>query len=197
MAHPLQLHVDVVRKGEAAQHGEAVRRRVATGSAGAGPRRPGEALLHPIALGAIGLLVVNDHVLKAAYPGFVTGKLSDVAGLAFFPLFLIAAYELVIRRTASARAVVVAVTSTALVFSLVQIWPVATDAYRFGLGAIQWPFRLIAAGGIVDLVPVQVMPDPSDLITVPAVLIALAIGWPGDVREDERPAPHASCTSSS
>ena len=31
---------------------------------------------------------MNDHVLKHACPGVVTGKLSDFAGLFFFPLFL-------------------------------------------------------------------------------------------------------------
>ena len=33
------------------------------------------ALAHPIAIFAMALLVMNDHVLKAAYPGLVTGKL--------------------------------------------------------------------------------------------------------------------------
>ena len=41
----------------------------------------------PFLLG-LALLVVNDHVLKQAFPGPVTGKLSDVAGLFVFPLFL-------------------------------------------------------------------------------------------------------------
>jgi hypothetical protein len=150
-----------------------------------------------VPLAAIAVLVLNDHVLKAAYPGFVTGKLSDVAGLAFFPLLLVAAYELVTKRPASAEALVTAVVTTALVFSLVQIWPLATDAYRWGLGAIQWPVRAAAAGTAeVPIVPVQVMPDPTDLITVPAVLIALATGW-RRATADERPAPPASCTSSS
>jgi hypothetical protein len=31
-------------------------------------------LLHPVPLGAIVLLVVNDHVLKARGPGFVTPR---------------------------------------------------------------------------------------------------------------------------
>lgn len=36
---------------------------------------------------AVAILVVNDHVLKAVWPGFVTGKVSDFAGLFAFPLF--------------------------------------------------------------------------------------------------------------
>lgn len=49
------------------------------------------ALAHPLTLTAIGLLLLNDHVLKAAAPSWVTGKLSDFAGLFFFPFLLAAA----------------------------------------------------------------------------------------------------------
>ena len=55
---------------------------------------PGDALLDPIALAALTLLVVNDHILKSAWPGFVTGKLSDIAGLAFFPILVLSGWEL-------------------------------------------------------------------------------------------------------
>ena len=37
---------------------------------------------------ALVVLVLNDHVLKTAYPGWITGKLSDVAGLVVAPLLL-------------------------------------------------------------------------------------------------------------
>ncbi len=47
-------------------------------------------LTHPILLVAVALLLLNDHVLKAAYPGGVTGKLSDVAGLLAFAWVLTA-----------------------------------------------------------------------------------------------------------
>src|SRR5690349_17971767 len=46
------------------------------------------ALAHPGAVLALVVLVLNDHVLKQAWPGFVTGKLSDVAGLVVAPLLL-------------------------------------------------------------------------------------------------------------
>lgn len=38
-------------------------------------------------LGAVALLLLNDFVLKAALHNWFTGKLSDFAGLFFFPLF--------------------------------------------------------------------------------------------------------------
>ena len=45
--------------------------------------RPSRALLHPLWLGSLALLVLNDHVLKGAglLPGVLTGKLSDFAGV--------------------------------------------------------------------------------------------------------------------
>ena len=38
-------------------------------------------LVHPWFTGAVMVLAVNDHVLKDRWPGLVTGKLSDVAGV--------------------------------------------------------------------------------------------------------------------
>lgn len=48
-------------------------------------------LLRPLPLLAVALLAVNDHVLKGlpGAPSWLTGKLSDVAGLFFFPLLLV------------------------------------------------------------------------------------------------------------
>ncbi|WNG39655.1 hypothetical protein F0U61_42760 [Archangium violaceum] len=44
------------------------------------------------------LLGVNDHVFKLHCPSWWTGKLSDVAGLAFFPLLPQALWEAVTGR---------------------------------------------------------------------------------------------------
>jgi hypothetical protein len=134
-------------------------------------------LLHPVSLAAIALLIVNDHVLKAAWPGLVTGKLSDVAGLVFFPLFLAAVAQqlrpgLCLRSTVAACAWL-----TALVFAAIKLSPLAGDAYRVGLGALQWPFRASSAlfhdHGVPSLVRVALTPDATDLIALPAVLIAV------------------------
>ena len=53
---------------------------------------PGDEFLHPLPLLAMALLAVNDHWLKGSgvLPGWLTGKLSDFAGLIFFPLFVTA-----------------------------------------------------------------------------------------------------------
>lgn len=47
----------------------------------------------PLFIISVVLLLVNDHYLKPACPGFVTGKLSDVAGLFAFATFLSALFE--------------------------------------------------------------------------------------------------------
>jgi hypothetical protein len=51
-----------------------------------------EVLLAPPVLGALALLLLNDFVLKSAFPGFVTGKLSDFAGLFVFAVFWMALF---------------------------------------------------------------------------------------------------------
>ncbi len=45
--------------------------------------------VHPIPLSAVMLMALNDHWLKYAYPGFLTGKISDFCGLFYFPIFLL------------------------------------------------------------------------------------------------------------
>ncbi len=59
---------------------------------------PVEEFAHPWPLLAMALLGVNDHVLKGSswVPGWLTGKLSDFAGLFFFPLFVTAALDTVL-----------------------------------------------------------------------------------------------------
>ena len=113
---------------------------------------PADALLHPATLVALGLLILNDHVLKAAYPGAITGKLSDLAGLAFFPILVVGAWEIVLAvtghwRRPSNRALSIAIGGTAAVFTLVKTWPVAAEAFAWGLGAAQWllalPVRIV------------------------------------------------------
>jgi hypothetical protein len=64
--------------------------------------------------GAIALLVINDHVLKAAWPGFVTGKLSDVAGVVMVAILLAA----LLRRPSAACG------ATAVAFVALKVVPI-------------------------------------------------------------------------
>lgn len=46
------------------------------------------ALLHPAFVSALLVLIINDHLLKAAFHNALTGKLSDIAGVFAFAYFL-------------------------------------------------------------------------------------------------------------
>src|SRR5688500_11278112 len=94
---------------------------------------PGDGLLHPAALASIAVLILNDHWLKAAAPGLVTGKLSDFAGLLFFPLMVQAAYELTLSLIGrpfrvEQRVLGLAIVGTACVFAGAKLLPAGRDA---------------------------------------------------------------------
>ncbi|MEZ4320391.1 MAG: hypothetical protein R3F61_23120 [Myxococcota bacterium] len=148
-----------------------------------GPHRI-DGLVHPVPIAAIALLVLNDHWGKHAFPGLVTGKLSDVAGMVFFPLMLQAFVELADRREPfrpSRTVLVTCAVLTGAVFAATNLFPVAADAYRVGLGAIQWPFRAVLAAlsgaPAPGLAPVHLTMDPTDALTAPFVAVAVAVGW--------------------
>ncbi len=106
----------------------------------------------PLPLAALALLVVNDHVLKGAglLPGWVTGKLSDVAGLFFFPVLL--AY-LGGRVFAQRRRVAqISVLCTGVVFAALKVSPWAAAVASRWWGAV--------------------VCDRSDLLALPALWLA-------------------------
>ena len=144
-----------------------------------------DGLLHRAALSALALLIVNDQVLKAAWPGLVTGKLSDVAGLVLAPLVLQAGWEAILafaRRPwgPSRRALVVAVAAVGIGFSLAKTLEPAADAFRIGLGILQWPVSALAArlgsDPVPGVVPVAFVRDPWDLIALVALVVPIVIG---------------------
>ncbi|MFN7142762.1 MAG: hypothetical protein ACK4YP_03230, partial [Myxococcota bacterium] len=108
--------------------------------------RAAAGLVHPVPLVAMVVLAVNDHWGKAAFPNLVTGKLSDVAGLAFFPLLLQAGWEVLTRRPPCRRVLVAATIATMSVFAATKTLPVATSAWAWALGALQWPVLALVAG---------------------------------------------------
>lgn len=144
--------------------------------------RPGDGLLRFPILAAMVILVINDHWGKAVAPGWATGKLSDFAGMLFFPLLLQALWELgcagIGRYTGpSRRVLVVAAISTAVVFAAINLWPLAGEAYRWGLGALQWPALALYTGDRPAIRPVHLTMDPGDVIALPMCGLAVLIGW--------------------
>jgi hypothetical protein len=140
---------------------------------------PGGLLLHPSFMFAVCLLLVNDHVIKPTLPGMVSGKLSDFAGLFFFPPLLVSVAELVVPRWTPRRraGLLGCAVATGIAFSLVQLWPPATNAYAVGLGALQWvPRWLLTLGKHTALHSTHVTPDAWDLIALPACFGALLTG---------------------
>ncbi|MBV8756985.1 MAG: hypothetical protein JO257_06915 [Deltaproteobacteria bacterium] len=123
----------------------------------------GEAL-HPVALLAVIVLVVNDWVLKPRFHGAITGKLSDVAGLIFAPVLLSAVIGLalhVLRRGGrlTHRRLVLCCLATAAGFAAVKLCAPVREHLAALLGH-----------------HAEFYPDLTDLFTLPAVLVAYWIG---------------------
>jgi hypothetical protein len=148
-------------------------------------RRAAGALAHPIAITAVVVLVLNDHWWKTAYPSWLTGKLSDFAGLVFFPLLLQALVELglaSVRRyeRPSRTLLVVMIAITALGFVWVKTSELGERMYGVVLGSARWPFQ--AAIAVLRGVPrpgvehPDIVRDTSDLIALGGLLITYVIG---------------------
>lgn len=146
-------------------------RRALRGGVGADVLPIGEAL-HPVSLLAIGVLVVNDWVLKPRLgPSFVTGKLSDVAGLAVAPVILTALIGLVLLAAAklgvrvdprlTQRRLVLATVATGVVFAAIKLSARAASWFTDALGVIR---------------PATVHLDRTDLACLPMLAIAYWIG---------------------
>lgn len=113
----------------------------------------GRALRHPAFLVALAILLVNDHLLKGAgiLPGWLTGKLSDLAGMIVAPVLLV-----VLLGARSDRARGLAFGAVALGFSLLELSPRAAAGYDALLGAVGIPSRSWADA--TDLVALAVLP---------------------------------------
>ncbi len=115
----------------------------------------------------------------------MTGKLSDIAGLVFAPLLLVAAAELLTSVAGrwdapSRRWLTAAVAAIGLGFAAVKLIPEAEALWEAGLGAVQWPVSalgdLAAGRGLPPIRPIASTPDATDLVAIPAVWLAHAIG---------------------
>lgn len=116
-------------------------------------------LAHPFVVVSIVLLVLNDAAWKGAGPPWLTGKLSDFAGLVFFPGLLALGIGLVVPR-AGARAVgLTSWWSSAVFFAAVKTVPAANAAYIDAIAVVRGP--------------VQVVLDPTDVLA----LAVMPIGW--------------------
>ncbi len=120
-------------------------------------------LAHPISIGAISVLLLNDHIFKRLWPSWWTGKLSDFAWLAFAPLVLAALLAWPIPARLRRREEFVgssAFVLTGLVFALANTVP---GFHRLTVRVLE-----VSLGG-----PIGLVRDPTDLMALPA----LSLGW--------------------
>lgn len=138
-------------------------------------RCPADVLLHPVTLAALVVLVVNDHFLKYRFSGFITGKLSDAAGLVLTPLVLVALAEVVrwcldrSRWEASRALLLGAATATAVVFLLVKSSSLGASVYSELLSSIAGRTIIVRA-------------DWTDLLVLPFGLFAVGLSRRAHIR---------------
>lgn len=126
------------------------------------PSRPRDVLGRLPLLLAILALALNDHVLKAAWPGLLTGKLSDVTGLFAFPLVVWAGVDLLSKKRAGLPLLGVLSVLTAVLFLLLKTSASARALFVDAYAAVAWP--------------TVVAPDLTDLACLPMPLLAWAYG---------------------
>jgi hypothetical protein len=121
----------------------------------AGELRPARALLTPTWIGALALLVANDHFLKGSglLPGVLTGKLSDFAGMLVAPTLLAALIG--VRTRGALLACHVAV---AAVFTGIQLSTGFAAQWSALMGLFGYPWVITC--------------DPTDLLALPFLLLS-------------------------
>jgi hypothetical protein len=152
---------------------ETVRRALRGRDRASRPAFPIGEAMHPATLVAVAVLVVNDWLLKPRFgPSFVTGKLSDLGGLAFAPVVLSAAIGLVLHAAArlgarvdpslTRRRLLLCIAATGLGFTAVKLSPTLAAHLADLLG------HLGRRAAFYE--------DWTDLLCLPALFVSLWIG---------------------
>ena len=138
---------------------------------------PGQIVLHPVFVGAVALLLLNDHLLKSWSPGLVTGKLSDFAGLIVLPLLVLALAQvcswMVGLPAPSRRFLAVCVIAIGVMFTLGEIMPMADQAFERLWGIVRLPIGSLRHPDASSAVLVS---DSTDVLALPALWIAWVVG---------------------
>ena len=130
-------------------------------------RRATSALMHPVTLAALGVLLVNDLLFKALWPGaWIPGKLSDLAWMVFAPPLL--AYILSFATPGNGRgqraAFAAAYLGLPLLYAAFNTFAPVHDVILRGLGLF---------GGDGPRSPL----DPTDSIVIPLAMAAALWVW--------------------
>ena len=123
--------------------------------------------MHPVTLGALGVLLVNDLVFKAFWPGaWVPGKLSDLAWMVFAPpvLAYVLSFATLGRAKAQRAAFIVAYAGLPLLYVAFNTFQPVHDVILHVLGFV---------GGNGPRSPL----DPTDSIVIPLAMAAAIWVW--------------------
>ncbi|MGV9268322.1 hypothetical protein ACWDRR_27065 [Kitasatospora sp. NPDC003701] len=112
---------------------------------------------HPGTLGAVAVLLFNDHVGKRLWPGAVTGKVSDLAWMLVSPVVLALVLTPLLRLRGD-RPAIVGLAGTAVMFAVAKSGPSGGE-----LASKIWS---------LTGVPSRIQGDRSDLVALPALGIA-------------------------
>ncbi len=140
-------------------------------------RRATLALTHPLTVGAILVLLINDHLLRWRWPSWITGKLGDVAWLFFAPLAAAVVIAVILPRRVPRRSTwvfVLAAGAVAIPFAVGNVWPPALHAMRTIYGTLLGREALMVS-------------DPSDLLALPVLFLTWRLWQSVDVRRERVP----------
>jgi hypothetical protein len=124
-------------------------------------------LSHPVSIGALLLLLLNDHLLRHLWPSWWTGKLGDAAWLIFAPFMLLAFFAVILPERVSQKDDALfwaSVATTGGVFAAANTIPAFQNCFLNVLEAVLgWRMRLVV--------------DPTDLLTLPVLLIPVMLWY--------------------
>ncbi len=120
-----------------------------------------KSISHPISIAAIAVVLLNDHLLRHAWPSWLTGKLSDFAWLIFAPFLLMAILAWIPLRSNRRDEIVGygSIIGTGLIFGLAKTLP---EFHAFTIKILE------ALTGWPNVLRI----DSTDTLALPALLIA-------------------------
>ncbi len=156
-------------------------------------------LTHPLSWLAGAILLCNDHLFKALAPSWFTGKLSDFAGLFFFPFVLAALLSLPLAwlRVSPRRVGGLAIVITGVCFAMIKTVPVINlltgEVFSRAIGyptafALD-PTDLLALSMLWPAWRLWIQPGQVQVVRKRVGWVALVIGAAASIASQPAPVP--------